>query len=427
MLSRYPINSSSSVAQAMELTVVNLANPTELNAYGTAVPDWKLCRTVGAGTDDSTLYRLDATSGATNAPYVVDSVTAGLKWVAVAGRYENSALTVNGALAALSSLTVSSTVTLTIPLPSTSGGTGVNNAGTITNASNTTITGGGTIALGGFTLTVPATGTAGLLGVANTWTLANTFSAQIYVRGASIGALGIATASDTTPESTTAWDSTKHVILAGPANSSTGVALAASLNQTSGASSFLALTPGVAWRTMNFMAGDHAWYTGGTSRLTLNSSGLLTSNNAILIQSSSGTPQLSLEQTGGGSASASMYFLAGSSGGSSYFGFRGAFNIGTASSVGGAITSLYTFSPTSLSILAGATGGLSIAATTGTTLTVSSTDGASIRTDGGMAIKDGITAPSATAGYAKIFVDTADGDLKIIFGDGTTKTIVTDT
>jgi len=40
------------------------------------------------------------------------------------------------------------------------GGTGVNNAGTITNASNTTITGGGTLALAGFTLTVPKTGTA---------------------------------------------------------------------------------------------------------------------------------------------------------------------------------------------------------------------------------------------------------------------------
>lgn len=39
---------------------------------------------------------------------------------------------------------------------------------------------------------------------------------------------------------------------------------------------------------------------------------------------------------------------------------------------------------------------------------------------------DGVTAPSATAGYAKIYVDTADGDLKVIFGDGTVKTIATD-
>jgi hypothetical protein len=42
-------------------------------------------------------------------------------------------------------------------------------------------------------------------------------------------------------------------------------------------------------------------------------------------------------------------------------------------------------------------------------------------------ITDGITAPTATAGRAKIYVDTADGDLKVIFADGTIKTIVTDT
>lgn len=44
-----------------------------------------------------------------------------------------------------------------------------------------------------------------------------------------------------------------------------------------------------------------------------------------------------------------------------------------------------------------------------------------------MRLIDGITAPSATSGQAKIYVDTADGDLKVIFGDGTIKTIATDT
>jgi hypothetical protein len=42
-------------------------------------------------------------------------------------------------------------------------------------------------------------------------------------------------------------------------------------------------------------------------------------------------------------------------------------------------------------------------------------------------ITDGITAPAAATGRARMYVDTTDGDLKIIFADGTIKTIVTDT
>ncbi len=44
-----------------------------------------------------------------------------------------------------------------------------------------------------------------------------------------------------------------------------------------------------------------------------------------------------------------------------------------------------------------------------------------------LSITDGITAPSAITGYTQIYVDTADGDLKVIFGDGTIKTLATDT
>jgi hypothetical protein len=43
------------------------------------------------------------------------------------------------------------------------------------------------------------------------------------------------------------------------------------------------------------------------------------------------------------------------------------------------------------------------------------------------AIKDGITAPGAGTGEARIYVDTADGDLKVVFADGVIKTIVVDT
>lgn len=66
---------------------------------------------------------------------------------------------------------------LTFPLAASLGGTGIANGAsatlTLPNAA-TTITGGGTLALGGFTLTVPATGTAALLATANVFTAAQT-------------------------------------------------------------------------------------------------------------------------------------------------------------------------------------------------------------------------------------------------------------
>lgn len=46
---------------------------------------------------------------------------------------------------------------------------------------------------------------------------------------------------------------------------------------------------------------------------------------------------------------------------------------------------------------------------------------------GDLALIDGMTAPATKSGYAKIYIDTSDGDLKIKFGDGTVKTIMTDT
>lgn len=42
-------------------------------------------------------------------------------------------------------------------------------------------------------------------------------------------------------------------------------------------------------------------------------------------------------------------------------------------------------------------------------------------------LRDGVTAPSTITGQAQIYVDTADGDLKVKFGDGVTKTLATDT
>jgi len=50
-----------------------------------------------------------------------------------------------------------------------------------------------------------------------------------------------------------------------------------------------------------------------------------------------------------------------------------------------------------------------------------------MKANGYIGIKDGFPAPSTIAGYALLYVDSGDGDLKIKFGDGTVKTISTDT
>lgn len=44
-----------------------------------------------------------------------------------------------------------------------------------------------------------------------------------------------------------------------------------------------------------------------------------------------------------------------------------------------------------------------------------------------LGLTDGVSAPAAISGFALLYVDSADGDLKVRFGDGVTKTIVVDT
>lgn len=56
-----------------------------------------------------------------------------------------------------------------------------------------------------------------------------------------------------------------------------------------------------------------------------------------------------------------------------------------------------------------------------------SADRVKFGSDGGFGLKDGITAPATSSGWAQLYVDSSDGDLKIKFGDGTVKTIVVDT
>ena len=59
--------------------------------------------------------------------------------------------------------------------------------------------------------------------------------------------------------------------------------------------------------------------------------------------------------------------------------------------------------------------------------TTTATDSGKLTVNGEIALVDGMTEPGTTSGWAKLYVDSADGDLKIKFGDGTVKTIVVDT
>lgn len=112
MLDRYPINSASSIAQAIELITADITNPTELNAIGTAVEDLRLVHENVAGSDRATWYRLDTSSDAVAAPYIMASATAGLRWVAIGGYATNQAMRIASTLAVGAGLTASSNVSV---------------------------------------------------------------------------------------------------------------------------------------------------------------------------------------------------------------------------------------------------------------------------------------------------------------------------
>lgn len=46
---------------------------------------------------------------------------------------------------------------------------------------------------------------------------------------------------------------------------------------------------------------------------------------------------------------------------------------------------------------------------------------------GNLKLVDGVPVPLSSSGNAVVYIDSADGDLKITFADGVTKTIATDT
>jgi hypothetical protein len=137
----------------------------------------------------------------------------------------------------------------------------------------------------------------------------------------------------------------------------------------------------------------------------------------IVVQSASAGADLAGKWQASGSATTS---------GQSLFGVSGYGWTGSALGVGGVI-SFRSTEAWSGSAMGSRIQFRAVAPATTTLTEYGSIDSLGWRTEVSYLLKDGVTAPSTLAGYASIYVDTADGDLKIKFGDGTVKTIVVDT
>jgi len=92
-----------------------------------------------------------------------------------------------------------------------------------------------------------------------------------------------------------------------------------------------------------------------------------------------------------------------------------------AEEVGGGVTQLQVISPNMAGYDAA---GTIIGRIGGTSILQIKSHGTKVAGD--MRLTDGKAAPSTEAGYAIIYVDSADGNLKVKFGDGTVTTIATD-
>lgn len=75
------------------------------------------------------------------------------------------------------------------------------------------------------------------------------------------------------------------------------------------------------------------------------------------------------------------------------------------------------------SLFTAPTGGLIVEGNTG--IGLSSNIDAKLQVNGQIAVVDGMAEPAAITGYASIYVDSADGALKVKFSNGTVKTITT--
>ncbi len=177
----------SSVPFVFDLVTATPANPTELNAIGTTDGDLRCVYPVTAGTDGSTWYRLDTSSAAVNAPYVMASLTAGKRWIAFAGTYMATAANFAAAVVSLSTLTgtqlVSNIATGTPPLVVTS-------TTNVPNLNASSLSGATFAAPGAIGGTTPGTGAFTTLSATGVVTLSNATDATSVGTGALVVSAG---------------------------------------------------------------------------------------------------------------------------------------------------------------------------------------------------------------------------------------------
>ena len=243
------------------------------------------------------------------------------------------------------------------------------------------VTGGGTLALGGYTLTIPATGTAAL-------TQSPTLITPV---------LGVATAT-----------TINKVTLTAPA---TGSTLTIADGKTLTLTDSLTVQGGGATTLSSAGAYTLTIPATGTAALLATANVFTGPGSLLHLYSTSGAGgvKLKIQST-----------VVDSYPGIDFINDARSWNIAVdGSSDGSASDALVFYDSTALQYRM-------VILTNGNVLVGTTTDSGKLTVNGEIALVDGMAEPGTTSGWAKLYVDSDHGDLKIKFGDGTVKTIVVD-